>query len=229
MSLILHIHTATENAWTSITKDNHVLKTLYNGSVKDHASFLQPAILALLKETSLSLKDFDAIAITGGPGSYTGLRVGMASAKGLCYASQKPLILLNTLEVLAAAAISGNSFTPPGNNDLFCPMIDARRMEVYTAQYDRQLRVVKEPAACILTESSFKDLLQHNPVFFFGNGSKKWQHICLSSNAYFMDTEITPEAMAGLAEREFLKGSFADLALCEPVYLKEFHTITKIY
>lgn len=227
MSLILYIHTATEKAWVSIAKDSRVFKSLYHESVKDHASFLQPAIQLLLKETSLALNEFDAIAITAGPGSYTGLRVGMASAKGLCYALQKPLILLNTLEVLAASAIYANSNTPSVGNTLFCPMIDARRMEVYYALYDSQLRVVKQPAAFILTESSFIDLLQHNHVFFFGNGSRKWQNICRSDNADFREIEISPEAMAHLGEREFLKGTFADFAHCDPIYLKEFHTFSK--
>ena len=227
MSLILHIDTATEKAQVSISKDAVMLQVFYNDSLKDHASFLQPAIERLMKETSFRLPDIDAIAITAGPGSYTGLRVGMASSKGLCYALQKPLIALNTLEVLAASSLSLLTETPNNEIGLLCPMIDARRMEVYTAIYDRQLQVVLNPSTCILSGSSFEKELKHKRVVFFGNGAKKWEEICNNPNAIFKNVEILPGAMARLAERDFIFKKFSNLANSEPDYLKEIYTIQK--
>ena len=145
MSLILNIDTATEKAHVSLSNDAVILQSLYNESQKDHAGFLQPAILRLVKDAAVSLKNIDAVAVTAGPGSYTGLRVGMASAKGICYALQKPLIALNTLEVMAASALYHPGIHAANPVDLFCPMIDARRMEVYTALYNRQLETILAP------------------------------------------------------------------------------------
>ncbi len=221
MSLILHIDTATETAQVSIAKDAVVLGSLFNGSQKDHGAFLQPAIQQLVNETSIPLKDIDAIAITAGPGSYTGLRVGMASAKGLCYALEKPLITLNTLEVLAASAIKDAN-----TSALFCPMIDARRMEVYTALYDGQGKNILAPAALILDQSSFKEQLLKDHIIFFGSGAKKWESVCKDPNAAFEPVALLPEAMAKLADLYFIKQRFATLAYSEPFYLKEFQDTT---
>lgn len=223
MSLILTIDTATEKAQVSLVKDAVVLRSLYNESLKDHAGFLQPAIQQLVKDTAVLLKDIDAVAVTAGPGSYTGLRVGMASAKGLCYALGKPLITLNTLEVLAAAAL----IEPANTADLFCPMIDARRMEVFTALYNRSLKVVLAPMALILEQSSFANQFSNNRVLFFGNGAKKWESICKDTNASFATFNITPEAMAKLAHQYFVQQDFAKLSYSEPFYLKEFQDNAK--
>jgi len=134
MSLILNIDTASENAHVSLAKDGQVLHTLSNDSQKEHASFLQAAIEQLIKNAAVSFKEVDAVAVTAGPGSYTGLRVGFASAKGLCYALKKPFITIGTLEVLTVSALQ---LYPPAadENILCCPMMDARRMEVFTAIY----------------------------------------------------------------------------------------------
>lgn len=227
MSLILHIDTATEKAQISIAKNAVMLKVLYNDSFKDHASFLQPAIERLMKEAALRLADIDAIAITAGPGSYTGLRVGMASAKGLCYALQKPLISLNTLEVMAESALSLLIGTPENETGLLCPMIDARRMEVYTAIYDRQLQIVLNPSTCILSASSFEKEMNNKKVTFFGNGAKKWEETCNHPNAIFKNVEILPGSMARLAERDFIQQKFSNLANSEPDYLKNIYTTQK--
>ena len=140
MSLILNIDTATEKAHVSFAKDGLVINSLYSESQKEHASFLQTAIQQLTKLSGVQLKDLDAVAVTAGPGSYTGLRVGMASAKGLCYALKKPLITLGTLEILTCFCywiVFKITMTPV----LLCPMIDARRMEVFTAIYKTDLSV----------------------------------------------------------------------------------------
>ncbi len=142
MGLILNIDTATETAQVSFAKDGKVLQSLTNELQKDHASFLQTAIQQLAKKNNLILTDVDGIAVTAGPGSYTGIRVGMASAKGLCYALNKPLIAINTLQVLTVAA---QQELNNASEILFCPMIDARRMEVFTAIYNNTLAEILPP------------------------------------------------------------------------------------
>lgn len=223
MSLLLHIDTATEEAHVSIGRDGVVLQSLFNRSQKDHASFLQPAIQQLAKETGIILNDIDAFAVTAGPGSYTGIRVGMASAKGLCYALNKPLITLVSLEILAAAARQQISVQPGDEPILLCPMIDARRMEVFTAIYDNDLLNIVPPAAMVLDETSFSTHLSKSRIFFFGSGSAKWAGLCKDPNASFITTSLLPEAMNGLAYKMYAAGRFAELANSQPLYLKEFH------
>lgn len=225
MSLILNIDTSGETAQVSFSKDGQVLQYLVNESQKDHASFLQPAILELTKISGIALNDIDAIAVTAGPGSYTGLRVGMASAKGLCYALKKPLIALNTLEVLTVSATLLFSFKD--NPVLFCPMIDARRMEVFTAIYDKDLNPYLSPRPLILNEMSFEKELSAGKILFLGTGSIKWEAICNHPNAMFEQVAIHPEGISKRSNDLFLKKQFTDLAYSEPFYLKEFQTLTK--
>ncbi len=226
MSLILNIDTATESAHVSIAKDGIVVQSFQNKSQKDHASFLQAAIQQLAKDAAITLTATDAIAVTAGPGSYTGLRVGMASAKGLCYALNKPLIMLNTLEVLTVSAIRRFTDQLANGSTLLCPMIDARRMEVFTAIYDRHPAIILSPRALVLEEQSFKEQL-NNKIIFFGSGSGKWHSICRNSNALFEVVSILPEAMADLSWQFFCRKQFADLAYSEPYYLKDFQIVIK--
>ncbi|MBL7702459.1 MAG: tRNA (adenosine(37)-N6)-threonylcarbamoyltransferase complex dimerization subunit type 1 TsaB [Ferruginibacter sp.] len=223
MGLILNIDTASENAHISFAEDGKVLHTLSNGYQKDHASFLQAAIEQLVKSHDLKLKDIDAVAVTAGPGSYTGLRVGMASAKGLCYALKKPLITIGTLQVMTASALQLLAGDP--ETFLYCPMMDARRMEVFTAIYKYDFTVIMQPCAMILNESSFEKEISNHKIIFFGSGSAKWQSICRHSNAVFKTVGILPPAMSVLSDFLFLEKKFTDLAYSEPVYLKEFQTI----
>jgi tRNA threonylcarbamoyladenosine biosynthesis protein TsaB len=219
MSYIINIDTATETAHVSIAQDGKLLQALQNESQKDHGAFVQTAIQQLLKAVALSFADIDAIAVTAGPGSYTGLRVGLASAKGLSYALNKPLLTLNTLEVLTTAAKK----LPDSQQDiLYCPMIDARRMEVFTALYTGTLTAVLPPCAMILNEASFLNTLEKEKIIFFGSGAGKWQQVCKHPNASFTTYLALPEAMADLAYQYFLHHRFADLAYSEPFYLKEF-------
>ena len=224
MSIILNIDTATETALVSFAKDGKPVKSLFNTSQKDHAAFLQVAIQQLVTETNISLKEIDAVAVTAGPGSYTGLRVGMASAKGLCYALDKPLITLNTLEVLAVSAIQQLKYV---ENCLFSPMIDARRMEVFTAMYNEALKLALSPSAIILNEGSFLEALDQNKIIFFGSGSIKWADLCKHPNASFADISITPEAIASLSDSLKTQSHFTELAYAEPLYLKEFNDSVK--
>jgi tRNA threonylcarbamoyladenosine biosynthesis protein TsaB len=219
MPLILNIDTAAATALVSLVKDGAVINSLVNGQQKDHAAFIQTAIQQLVQQSAISLKQLDAIAVTAGPGSYTGLRVGMASAKGLCYALNKPLIAINTLELLTIAAQQ----KPEGQQHiLFCPMIDARRMEVFTALYDAQLNILLEPCAMILDESSYLTWLNKNKVLFFGSGAAKWQASGMHANASFTDVSNLIAAMAAASENYYQQQRFASLAYSQPLYIKEF-------
>ena len=217
MPLILNIDTAIESASACIAKDGIALHLSKNENQKDHAAWLHIAIKELCQLTKTELNDLDAVAITIGPGSYTGLRIGLAAAKGICYALNKPLITINTLLVMANA-------TKKETADLFCPMIDARRMEVFTALFSRDLRIIMEPRAIVLDDKSFADELSKNRVCFFGNGSMKFKSISQSPNSVFSTVVSDASHMINFSEKYFLENQFANLAYTEPLYLKEFYT-----
>ena len=221
MALLLCIDTSTTHASVALAKDGVLMGLKTNQNQKDHASFLQPAIHSLLKEANQSLKDLQAIAVTSGPGSYTGLRVGFDSAKGLAYALEIPLISIETTLVMSAAALPALKHEETA---LLCPMIDARRMEVFTALYTTKLEPVSPISALILTTESFARQLENSRIFFFGDGSPKWQTICTHSNAVFMDLKWNAADMVGLAESLFQQKNFGSLAYSVPVYGKEFHS-----
>jgi tRNA threonylcarbamoyladenosine biosynthesis protein TsaB len=223
MGILLNIDTASEKAHVSFANDGLVLHCIFSESQKEHASFLQSAVLELIKITGIKLPGIDAVAVTAGPGSYTGLRVGMSSAKGLCYALKKPLIALSTLEVLTVSAIQ--LFPELDEPVQFCPMIDARRMEVFTAVYKKDLTEYMKPSALILDDLSFAEVLSGSEILFFGTGSEKWRSICKHSNALFKTVPLLPEAMSKYSSKLFLQGLFTDLAYSEPFYLKEFQTV----
>jgi len=219
MALILNIDTATETAQVSFAKDGIVIQSLQNESQKDHAAFLQSAIQQLAKSAAITLTEVDAIAVTAGPGSYTGLRVGLSGAKGFCFALEKPLIAVNTLEVLTIAAMHQHNLS---DSTLYCPMIDARRMEVFTAIYSNTLTSVLHSCAMVLNEDSFTEQLHHHQILFFGSGAAKWGSICKHPNASFAVVSNLAAAMASLSNTFFKKQQFANLAYSEPFYLKEF-------
>ncbi|HEY5966399.1 MAG TPA: tRNA (adenosine(37)-N6)-threonylcarbamoyltransferase complex dimerization subunit type 1 TsaB [Chitinophagaceae bacterium] len=220
MTLILNIDTAVDVASLCLAKDGEVLSIARNESQKDHAAWLHIGIKEIFEKNGLELRSVDAIAVTGGPGSYTGLRIGMATAKGICFALNKPLISLNTLLVMGNAAKNESA-------DLLCPMIDARRMEVFTAIYTKELKIVKDPAAITLNENSFAEYLSNNSICFFGNGSNKFQAIEKSAQAFFSNIKTDASSMISLSEKSFTEKKFADLVYAEPLYLKEFYTPAK--
>lgn len=217
MSLILNIDTAVQTASICLSRNEKSIAVKLNASQNDHAAWLQPAIVSLLGEHDVRMKDLAAIAVSGGPGSYTGLRVGMATAKGLCFALQIPLILISTLKMMAVNALEEKA-------DFFCPMIDARRMEVFTAVFNLSLEHVVEPGNLILFETSFEDLLNRGPIIFFGNGSEKFRRLVTHPNAFFKKIETTAEQMPGLAYQKMKKKEFGNLAYSEPFYGKEFYS-----
>jgi len=216
MALILNIDTALEEACLSIARDGKLLASRKNNSQKDHASWIHPAIQSLIGETNTGLSELDAIAISIGPGSYTGLRVGLATAKGLCYATGLKLIAVPTLRIIAHSGLNGKA-------DLICPMIDARRMEVYTAVYDKNLVEVVKPAAILLDTGSFSAELEWRKILFLGNGSEKFRPLCRNLNAIFENFPLKPDSMAALAWQSFIGNDFVDVAYSEPLYLKEFY------
>jgi len=157
--------------------------------------------------------------VSHGPGSYTGLRVGMASAKGLCFALNKPLITVGSLQILARSVKDTGA---AGDNVLFCPMIDARRMEVFTALFDSELAELQEPEAVLLTTETHANWLLKNEVWFVGDGSEKYSKILRHKNAKFVLEGNNSLAMSELAYEKYEAGAFADVAYVEPLYLKEF-------
>jgi tRNA threonylcarbamoyladenosine biosynthesis protein TsaB len=214
---VLHIDTAVQVASVCLSDGDDIIASLVNPSEKESASWLHVAIQSILQQNNMVPAQLAAVAVSTGPGSYTGLRVGLSAAKGLCYALSIPLIGINTLQMMAAAAQENTS-------ELLCPMIDARRMEVFTAIYDQSLQKVLPPTNMILDENSFADRLTENPILFFGNGSKKAEGIINHPNARFADVSATAENMVALAAEKFKREEFLDLAYSEPYYGKDFHS-----
>lgn len=228
MGLLLCIDSSTTHASVALVNDGKLLCIKINLQQKDHASFLQPAIQEITKETGVSLSNLDAIAVTSGPGSYTGLRVGLASAKGLCYALNKPLITISTTKVMAHAAAEFLSERAKENESaLLCPMIDARRMEVFTAVYTFGFNEVFHKQPLILNKDSFSDLLKQHKMYFFGDGAEKWKLICENKQAFFLSINWNAANMIAPATTIFNEKTFTPLVYATPEYLKEFHFIVK--
>lgn len=224
MGLILNLETATTVCSVSLAKDGQLLAIKELNEDYTHAENLTLFIEDVCRQGKIRLSEIDAIAISKGPGSYTGLRIGVSTTKGLCYSLDKPLIAVNTLEHLALAAISNSKGRIPILDSLFCPMIDARRMEVYCAMYDSNGNEVKSTAAVIIDELSFSKQLKDHTIYFFGDGAAKCKTILgQNSNAIFMDG-IFPSAkdMISLSEKAFNEKQFENVAYFEPFYLKDF-------
>lgn len=221
MSCILHIDTSTEACSVAVSE---------NGAVIFHKEELEgpshSTLLAGMVEEALSFTDnhaipFDAVAVSSGPGSYTGLRIGVSTAKGVCYGRKLKLIAIPTLELMCVPLLLGREELP--EDALLCPMIDARRMEVYTALYTRALKAVEPISAKVIDTQAFQEQLDQHPVYFFGNGSDKCKEVITHPNAHFV-SGIKPLAkyMCPLAEKAHVRGEFADVAYFEPFYLKDF-------
>jgi tRNA threonylcarbamoyladenosine biosynthesis protein TsaB len=224
MPLLLHIDTATEIATLSISESEVVIHSIINENQKEHASFLQAGIKNLLQLCNSTIDQLSAVSVTSGPGSYTGLRVSIASAKGLCYALNIPLILLNTLEVMAASAIA--TINTNADSMLFCPMIDARRTDVFTAVYDNSLTEILAPCVMKIDESSFSQLLENHVLFFSGSGAEKSSKVIIRASAIYGKIKILPSEIARIAHQKFENKVFSDIALSDALYIKEFYTIS---
>lgn len=217
MAYILNIETATKNCSVSLAKNGvTVLCREIAEQGYSHAEKLHVFIEELFKETGMSLQELAAIAVSKGPGSYTGLRIGVSTAKGLCYALGVPLISVDTLQVLAKKVSVENGW--------IVPMIDARRMEVYSAVFDAKHDKVKEVQAEILTEESYAQMTE--PVYFVGDCQDKCQTVLTQANFHFLPEIVFPSAneMSALSFEKFSKKDFEDVAYFEPFYLKDFLT-----
>ncbi|MRT94457.1 tRNA (adenosine(37)-N6)-threonylcarbamoyltransferase complex dimerization subunit type 1 TsaB [Ancylomarina sp. 16SWW S1-10-2] len=230
MALILNIETSTAVCSVSLGKDGELLAYKENKEGMNHATHLTVFIDTILKENNLTPNDLDAVAVSMGPGSYTGLRIGVSTAKGICYGSSLPLIAVSTLQAMTAPLLNDKSITSQLVDleaSVFCPMIDARRMEVYTAFYSYKNEELRKISAEIIDETSFVSDLAKNEIVFFGDGSLKCQASLQSQNAIFVN-DITPTAigMIELSEAKYKKEAFEDVAYFEPFYLKDFVATT---
>lgn len=222
MALILNIDTSTSVCSVALSRDGQLLALKENSEGLNHSLLLGTYIDDILEENHLTAGMLDAVAVSMGPGSYTGLRIGVSMAKGLCYGASKPLIAVDTLRALAQS-VSRHI----GEDALYCPMIDARRMEVYTAMFDKENRTVLATKAEIIDENSFREILRDHPVYFFGNGSDKIKTVLTSPQAHFLpDVETSAANMIPLAEEKYEARDFEDVAYFEPFYLKDFIATT---
>lgn len=215
--MILIIDSAFEQCVVALINNEEVIAHEESIVQKDHASFLQPAIKKVCAAASFNLSSIDAIAVVNGPGSYTGLRVGLASAKGIAYVLNKPLLLLNTLDILAFA-LQKNASEKTGV--LFCPMIDARRMEVFTALYSSELNLLKDYSSVVLDESFLYKEKNETQVIVGGNGSVKLKNLSGFENFIFGPLNYTVNHVAVCALQKYKSGNFANLAYSEPFYIK---------
>ena len=220
---ILSIETSTNVCSVAVQEEGHNIFVKEDVAGPNHARILAPFVQEALRFTDNHAIPFDAVAVSIGPGSYTGLRIGLSTAKGVCYARELPLITIPTLELMCAGPLLT---TPDDFEDdaLLIPLMDARRMEVYAAVYDRALRVVRDDSADIIDENSYQEYLDEKNVYFLGNGMPKCREILgKHPHAHFIDG-VYPNAkyMGPLAMKRLLRNDIADLAYCEPHYLKEF-------
>lgn len=221
MPLILNIETGTEVCSVALAKGKQLLALAESSEGMEHGRLLSPFIQKVLSEQDITPHELDAVAVSEGPGSYTGLRIGVATAKGICFGADKPLIAVNSLQSLAMIAIEQNP-----NVDIFCPMIDARRMEVYTALLDVNSGFIDDVSARIIDENSYAELLKEKRVAFLGNGAEKCKPFIQSANATFLDIKHSAKGMIALAVDKFAKKEFVDIAYFEPFYLKDFVATT---
>ena len=219
MAIILSIETSTKTSSIAIHEDGILISSQHIHVEKSHSEYLAPSIKYLVETSGLQMNSIDAVAVSKGPGSYTGLRIGTSTAKGLCYALDAKLIGINTLEAMVYG-IKKYQF----GDALFCPMIDARRMEVYCLIAKNDLSMVEPTQAKVIDEASFSDILAENEIVFFGNGAMK----CASSlgnseNAIFIeDVDPSAEHVGALAWGAYVQNQFENVAYFEPFYLKDF-------
>ncbi len=229
MARILHIETTTHVCSVAITSDGQLINERENKAGRSHASLLSYFVWQILSEEQIKPGDLDAISISEGPGSYTGLRIGVSTAKGLCYGAGIPLIAVNTLQSLTEGLFAQmkEESSKPNDNSVYVPMLDARRMEVYSAIMDSKNLFIRGVKAEVIDEFSFNQWLKGHIVYFFGNGAEKCKETIKHPNARFIDNiDLSAKYMATIAEQKYKNRQFEDLAYFEPFYLKDFIATT---
>jgi tRNA threonylcarbamoyladenosine biosynthesis protein TsaB len=219
MSTIIQIETATQVCSAAISVNGRTIALKEQKASNIHASSLSGFIRDVMVDAGLYFSQIDAVAVSMGPGSYTGLRIGVSTAKGLCFAVDKPLISVGTLLAMAQGFILAN----PTFEGLICPMIDARRMEVFTAVYNHALTKIEDVSAKIVNEETFRNMLKENKIAFIGDGAEKCASVLDSKNAEFFPENFNSASnMSAFAFEAFTAGKFEDVAYFEPFYLKDF-------
>jgi len=222
---ILHIETATQTCSAALSAAGELVSFKESHIDKSHASLLTVYIKEMFTETGRSPSDLEAVAVSMGPGSYTGLRIGVSVAKGLAYSLNIPVIGVSTLKAMAYASLQRKE--TDDRPFLLCPMIDARRMEVYLSLFDNKLNTIRDTGAVIIDETSFKKELEKKRIYFFGSGSAKYKDLTDHKNAVFIDDfQNSSKDMILLAYEQFRKKNFVDTAYFEPYYLKDFVATT---
>ena len=222
-SKILCIDTTSEFCSVSLFINQNLIENNNSKIERSHSKLLIKLIDDTLNTNKLKIADIDIFSISKGPGSYTGLRIGLSSIKGFCYALDKPLVSINTLKILAISALENID----DKDFILCPMIDARRMEVYTKSFDHNLNELSNDQAIILEKDTF-DNYKDKKVYFFGDGSDKFKKIVSRKNFIFLDN-INPDSkfMGKLSYDKFINRNFEDLSSFEPNYIKDFYLIKK--
>jgi tRNA threonylcarbamoyladenosine biosynthesis protein TsaB len=223
MPYILHLETATKICSVAISENDKLISLKESGVANSHSSVITLHAEQVLKDARIKFSDISAVCVSMGPGSYTGLRIGVSTAKGFCYALDIPLIAVNTLQSMAE--LFRNYHLKKLKKDiLLCPMIDARRMEVFCAFFNSDAGFVRETRADIIDEHSYQDILKENKVIFFGDGALKCrQALSGNKNAIFEDDfAISSKGLISLAWQKFREKQFEDVAYFEPYYLKDF-------
>ena len=220
MSCILHIETSTTVCSVALSQDGVLLHEETDDQGPQHAKVLAPFVERAVSFADSHAIPIDAVAVSKGPGSYTGLRIGVSTAKGVAYGRDAKLLSVPTLKLLTVPTLLHAELP---EDALLCPMIDARRMEVYCAVYDRALREVRPTQALVVDEHAFEDLLAQHPVYFMGNGADKCTEVIRHPNAHFISGAVPlAKHMIPLAEMAMAREQYEDVAYFEPFYLKEF-------
>lgn len=226
MALILNIETSTEVCSVALAENGNLLHKKESVEGLNHSRVLTVFIEELFAENNILINSIDAVAVSKGPGSYTGLRIGVSVAKGLCYGLNVPLISVNSIEILGIFAAQNLAKYYPESDPaqvLFCPMIDARRMEVYTALYDFRGEEIRPVSAEIIDGHYLSEFLETHTILFFGNGAQKCKSLIKHKNAYFEGPmKTSAQFMQAIAEEKFNKKDFENVAYFEPFYLKNF-------
>jgi tRNA threonylcarbamoyladenosine biosynthesis protein TsaB len=226
--LLLHIETATDVCSVCLARDG-VLSGIEESHEKNsHAALLHVLIKSLLKKNHIKYSDLEGIAVSMGPGSYTGLRIGVAAAKGFCFSMGIPLIAINSLQAMTAWFIETQKIDAFKKEEiLFCPMIDARRMEVYTALFNPELSFIEPAKAVVLDSNSFDEIFLQKKILFFGTGSDKFRDLIPDQNRafFFRNFSTSSAGMPGLANTAYEAREFRNLTMFEPFYLKDFLTL----